>query len=297
MNISIRQIEVFFYTAKLGNVSLAAEKLCITQAAASMALKEFENQLGEKLFERMGKKLVLNESGRAILASATELIGRASEMSGFFTDRSRLYGDLIIGASSSIGNYVLPEYIAEFIDTNRMASIQLKVGNTEDVINRVLRFDVDVGIIEGLCYEPMIDVIPWLDDELAVFTSSGHPLAQAEKVSKKDLESCDWILREEGSGTRRIFENQMTALSMNINVMLVLGHTEAIKNTVAKGKGVSCLSRYVLADLAQLGKIKLLDTPFLNLKRKFYVLIHQEKFKTRILREFLSGLGLGQTDI
>lgn len=292
MSFSIRQIETFFYTAKLGSLSLAADKLCITQAAASMALKEFENQLGEKVFERIGKKLVLNESGRAILATSSELIGRAYELEHFFSEENILTGQLVVGASSTIGNYVLPEYIAGFIDENRKSNISMHVGNTDETIERVLKFEVDFGIIEGVCYDPVINVIPWLDDELSVFTSINNRLASKDEITDKDLQECDWILREEGSGTRRIFERLMNTHDMKINILLVLGHTEAIKNTVAKGNGVSCLSKYVLEELAQLGQIKLLDIPFLDLKRKFYVLIHREKFRTKIMKEFLNLLGL-----
>lgn len=293
MNITLRHVEAFFYTAKLGNLSLAAEKLGITQAAASMALREFENQMGEQLFERIGKKLVINESGKAVMSNASEIIGRAEELAGYFSDRSvGLTGSLTVGASSTIGNYVLPEYIANFIDANSACDIQLKVGNTDEIIEKVLKYDVDLGIIEGLCFDPIINVLPWMDDELAVFCAADNPLSEKKNISQEDLERCGWILREPGSGTRVIFENQVNALSMSLNIKLVLGHTEAIKNAVAKSGNVSCLSRCVLEDMEKLGKIKLLDTPFLNLKRKFFVLIHKDKFHTRIMGEFLGRIGV-----
>lgn len=288
MNISLRQIEVFLFTANLGSITRAAEKLFISQAAASMAIKEFETQLGEKLFDRLGKRLILNESGRAAVAIASGIIGRASELTNYFTDKSTLFGDLTIGASSTIGNYVLPEYVANFIQKNAMTTVKLEVGNTEEIIRKVMQFKVDVGFIEGNCYESEIDVVPWVDDELAVFSSNEHPLAAGVgTVSIKDLEDCKWILREKGSGTRAIFENRINLLSMTIHVFLELGHTEAIKNAVSRGTGISCLSQYVLEDLLQLGRIKVLNTPFLGLKRKFYLIIHQDKYKTMILKSFL----------
>lgn len=293
MSISLRQVEAFFYTAKLGSLSQAAERLCITQAAASMALREFENQLGEQLFERIGKKLVLNESGRAVMSTASEIIGRAEELACSFNKESGdVRGSLIVGASSTIGNYVLPDYISEFVDCGAAGNIRLDVGNTHEIIEKVLKYEVDLGIIEGLCHEPMINVIPWMDDELAVFASSANPLSSKKEVTREDLESCRWILRESGSGTRAIFEHQVSALSIKLNVMLVLGHTEAIKNAVAKSGGVSCLSRFVLSDMEKLGRIKMLNTPFMDLKRKFYVLIHQDKFHTKIMKQFLARLGI-----
>ena len=292
MNISLRQIEVFLFTANLKSISRAAEKLFISQAAASMALKEFETQLGEKLFDRVGKRLILNESGRAAVPMASEIIGRTEELSNFFANENSLCGNLILGASSTIGNYILPEYVAGFIRQHDKARLQLEVGNTEEIISKVRKFEVDAGFIEGHCCEPGIEVIPWMDDELAVFSAAGHPLAGMKTISTRDLESCSWILREKGSGTREVFENQVHSLSMGIHVLLELGHTEAIKSAVARGNGISCLSFRVLEDLLLLGRIKVLKTPFLELKRKFYLILHQDKYETVILKRFLHYLNV-----
>jgi DNA-binding transcriptional LysR family regulator len=291
MNISLRQIEVFLVTANSGSVSRAAEKLFISQAAASMALKEFETQLGEKLFDRVGKKLILNESGRAAVSMASEIVGRTSELTNYFIDKNNLFGNLIVGASSTIGNYILPEYVADFIYLNSETKVQLEVGNTEEIIKKVVRFEVDAGFIEGSCYVPEIEVVSWMDDELAVFSSVQHDLAVNGDVSIADLEASDWILREKGSGTREIFENQINLLSMSIRVSLELGHTEAIKNAVSRGNGISCLSQYALHDLQSLRVIKIIDTPFLDLRRKFYLIMHKSKYKTKILQSFLEYLG------
>lgn len=290
MNISLRQIEVFLYTANSGCLSKAAEKLYISSAAASMALKEFETQLGGQLFDRVRGKLILNESGRAMIPMASEIIGRASELTNCFSDKTILFGNLIIGASSTIGNYVLPEHIASFIKKNTMSTVRLDVGNTEKIIEKVLQFEVDAGIIEGLCYESKIEVTPWIDDELVIFCSVQHRLAGIKTISLEDLQSCSWILRERGSGTRRIFENQINAIPLKIHVLLELGHSEAVKNAVSNGNGISCLSKYALVDLVRLDKIKLIETPFLNLKRKFYLLIHRDKYKTMVLKGFLRHL-------
>lgn len=257
-----------------------------------MALKEFETQLGEKLFDRVGRRLILNESGRAAVPMASEIIGRTEALSTSFAHENRLCGNVILGASSTIGNYILPEYVADFIHRHTEAGLQLEVGNTEEIISKVRQFEVDAGFIEGNCCEPGIKVIPWIDDELAVFAAATHPLAGKKDVRIKDLEACNWILREKGSGTREIFENRIHSLLIDIHVLLELGHTEAIKSTVAGGSGVSCLSLRVLEDLLLLGRIKVLKTPFLGLKRKFYLIMHQDKYETVILKRFLSHLNV-----
>ncbi len=287
MNITLRQIEIFLLTAKSGSLSRAAAELFLTQAAASMALKEFETQLGEKVFDRVGKRLVLNESGRAAIPIAAEIIDRTAELGACFAGREGVFGRLVIGASSTIGNYILPEHVAGFIQAHPRAEIQLEVGNTEEIIRKVLQFKVDIGCIEGSCYEPELDVVPWMDDELAVFSSVRHPLAAIDLLGRRELEAGNWILREKGSGTREIFAAQIKERRLKIRVFLELGHTEAIKNAVSRGSGISCLSRHALRDLLSLGAIKLFQVPFLDLRRQFAFVIHRRKYRTMILESFL----------
>ena len=290
MNFSIRHIEIFYYTVKFNSLSIAADKLCISQAAASMALKGFEEQIGEKLFDRVGKKLILNDNGRAILPLCTDIINKSLDLSTCFADSSGLSGRLTIGASSTIGNYVLPFYISKFINEYDMKNICMCVGNTDEVTNKVLKFEVDFGIVEGACYNHSVDVIHWMEDELVIFASTDHYLASKDYVSIKDLMKADWILREKGSGARRRFENQMNLNSIKIKKYLEIGHTVAIKNIVAQGYGVSCLSKYVLEDLVKLGKIKILNTPQLNLKQYYYILIHKDKTISKVMKKMFNVL-------
>jgi len=289
MNISLRQIEVFLYTANLGCLTRAARKLSITQSAASMALKEFETQMGEKLFDRSGRKLILNENGRALVAGAAGIIGRATELENFFHGDKGLAGILKVGASSTIGNYVLPQQVADFVARNPLSRIHLEVGNTEEIVGKVNRFQVDVGFIEGNCEAPEIELVPWLDDELAVFAASAHPLCGKKRITPEMLMECRWILREQGSGTREIFERGARPLAERIKILLELGHTEAIKNAVAAGNGISCLSIRVLTELIELGRVRIIPTPFLDLKRKFFIIIHRDKYRSRLLQNFLAS--------
>jgi len=292
MNITIRQIETFYYTAKLGSLSLAADKLCITQAAASMALKEFEHQLGEQLFERVGKKLILNDKGSAILETTAEILSKSCELATFFSEKPCLCGNVILGTIPSIANYVMPEYITSFIEKNRMGNINIHIGNSQDIIDRVLRFEDDAGIIDKCCCQPTLRALPWLKDELAICVSPNHPLASKEEVTKDDLQNCRWIMREYGAGSRRVLEAQIKAHDIKLDVLCEMEHNEAIMTAVAGGDAVSCLSKNVLSDMIRLNRIKTLNTPFMNMHRQFYFIIHQDKYRPRLLREFMKHIGL-----
>lgn len=288
MRITLKQLEVFISVAQEGNVTRAAGLLNITQSATSMALSDFETQLGRKLFDRVGKRLQLNDTGRLLLPKAIDTVARATEIEQLARDDNALIGTLRIGASLTIGNYVMPGILGTFMKNHRNSQLQLDVGNTRHIVQAIEQFDIDVGFIEGFCHEPNIEVIPWCEDELVIFASPDHELAQKKTISEKDLASADWILREPGSGTREIFDNAVLGRISKINLLLEFSHTEAIKRAVETGIGIGCVSRRSLQDAIDRGSLVVLNTPFLNLKREFFILIHRQKYRTRGLEHFLS---------
>ena len=158
MNITMRQLEIFTAIATYGNVTRAASELLLSQSAASMALAELENQLGQKLFSRNGKKLVLNEAGRALMPKAAELLERLAEIGELFNSgSSRFAGSIRVGASSTIGNYLIPQYLGRFVDKHPAVDIILEVGNTDQIINSLLDYKIDIGYIEGICNHKLIE--------------------------------------------------------------------------------------------------------------------------------------------
>lgn len=282
-------MEVFVAVARNENMSHAAEVLYLSQSACSMALSALENQLGGALFDRHGKRLILNERGRILLPKASNIIAQAEELQDLMAqDKAKaLAGHLIVGASSTIGNYLLPKTIGHFLIDYPNAKITLRVANTEQIIRQLLRFDIDVGMIEGRCNANEIKVLPWRKDELIIISSPQNPLCKKVKITLSDLRDAKWILRESGSGTRERFEEVMGS---QINPFLELGHTEAIKQAVQAGLGISCLSRVTVSDALKSGELVELKTPFLKLTRDFYILLHKEKYQTAILNAFIKCL-------
>jgi len=287
MKFTVRQLEVFVAIARSGNVSRAAEEIPLSQSATSTALGEFERQFGLQLFDRMGKSLRLNEIGRQLLPRAVELLDRANEIEDLLEGRSG-FGPLSIGATLTIGNYLTTLIVAKFLQRHPQSQVQLQVHNTSTIVQQVARYDLDLGLIEGDCSHPDLEVQPWIADELAVFCAPGHPLAGKKRISLEQLLAEPWILREKGSGTRETFDRAMHNQHSRLNIRLELEHTEAIKRAVESGLGLGCISRLALKDAFRRGSLVSLDTPELDLRRYFYFLWHKQKYQTTGMREFLA---------
>ncbi len=287
MKHTLRQLEVFVAIARLENVSRAAEALSLSQSAASTALAELERQFDCKLFDRMGKVLKLNELGRSLLPMAAALLDRAAEIESILQGKSA-FGLLKVGATLTIGNYLATLMIGSFMKQHADCQVQLHVQNTNTVMSQVAMYDLDLGLIEGDCHHPDLEVEPWIEDELTVFCPPQHPLAQHKTASLETLLQENWVLREHGSGTRETFDHALRHHHTQLNVRLVLEHTEAIKRAVESGLGLGCVSRLALKDDIARGNLVALDTPELDLKRQFLFVWHKKKYQTTAVREFLA---------
>src|SRR5688572_2156295 len=198
MKFTFRQLEVFLATARQQNLSKAASALAMSQSAASDALKELEHQVGIRVFDRVGKRLQLNDFGRLLLPRAEELLSRAAELEQSLSSH-RGTGALKVGATPSNGNSLcvplLEQYRRQFPDSQ----ISLDVGNTEIISNKVANFELDIGLIEGEINNPALEITRWRDDTLVIFCGPTHPLAHKKCLTDEDLLAARWIVREGGS--------------------------------------------------------------------------------------------------
>ena len=199
LRLSLRQLEVFVATARGGSTRAAADHIARSQSAASATLADLESTLGVQLFDRVGRRLLLNENGRALLPAAASMLDQASELEHLFT--SDHYAPLRVAASMTIGEYLLPNLMARWKSLHPASPVRLVIGNTGEVINAVAAFDVDIGFIEGTQVHPELVVRPWLTDELVVVASPDHPLA-GSVATMRQLRKAIWAVREPGSGTR-----------------------------------------------------------------------------------------------
>lgn len=287
MKYSLRQLEIFVAISRTESVSRAAEELSLSQSATSTALGEFERQFDLQLFDRVGKSLRINETGQQLLPRAVELLDRAQEIEDLLGGHAG-FGHMKIGATLTIGNYLATILVARFLQEHAESRIQLRVHNTRTIVQQIANHELDLGLIEGDCNHPEIEVQSWIADELVVFSAPDHPLARQRKVSMELLLQESWILREKGSGTRETFDRAFRNHHARLNIRLELEHTEAIKRAVESGLGIGCISHLALKDAFRRGSLVPLATPGLDLGRYFYFLWHKQKYQTAGMREFLA---------
>lgn len=280
MKYTFRQLEVFLAAAHFQNITRAAESLAMSQSAASSALKELENQFDIQLFDRVGKRLQLNELGRLYRPKVEALLAMAGELEQAFSQHSEV-GALKVGATLTIGNYLAVGVMASYMSAPTRPRVSLEVANTSTIARRVSDFELDIGLIEGELQSPELEVIPWRPDELVAFCAPEHPLASKGTLTDNDLRSATWIMREQGSGTRQTFDRGMHGLLPDLNILLELEHTEAIKRAVEANLGIGCLSRVCLADAFRRGSlVPLTVPPHRTFDRTFYFILHKQKYRS-----------------
>jgi DNA-binding transcriptional LysR family regulator len=286
MYYTLKQIQVFLAVAQHENVTRAASELAMSQSAVSTALKELERRFDILLFDRIGKRLQLNEQGILLRSKAAGLISQAEELQRNLIEHSGI-GDLKVGATLTIGNYLAVGIMANFLSEHAGSRVELTVENTVAIAKRVKNFELDIGLIEGELQEPELEVRPWRDDELVLFCAPNHALAQKPKLDDLDLLQAEWVIREEGSGTRQAFDRAMSGILSKLNLKLELQHTEGIKRAVEAGLGVGCLSRIALQEAFQRGTLIPLEAPHRNWNRKFYFILHRQKLLSRGVKSWI----------
>ena len=297
MRLTLRQLLIFTAVADAGSTTAAGERVALSQSATSGALNELESLLGAQLFDRIGKRLLLNDNGRALLPQARALLDGAQGIESQFglgstqAATAPLVTRLRIGASTTIGNYVLPALVAGYTKAWPGVAVDVVIGNTRDVASAVTRLEVDIGLIEGPCHETELRVAPWLQDELVIVAAPTHALVQNgahARVAFKALRQARWLLREPGSGTREAVAHVLLPHLHHLSGDMQPGSTEAIKQAAAEGLGLACLSLCAVQDLVTLGRLVVLRTTLPRLTRRFYRVHHRQKRLSGNLQRFVT---------
>ncbi|HET9934120.1 MAG TPA: LysR family transcriptional regulator [Polyangiaceae bacterium] len=287
MRYSLRQLEVFLAVAAGESVSRAARVLGMSQSAVSGSLAELERQFDIALFDRVGKRLRLNELGRSLRPSVEAVVSQANELEQRLGSKSES-GALRVGATLTVGNYLTAPLIAEFLRDDPSAKVSLKLENTAEIARAVLNFELDVALVEGELQDSELEVSAFREDELVVFCAPEHPFARRRSLSDADLSSARWIVREPGSGTRQAFDHAMHGLLPELDIAFELQETEAIKSAVKAGLGVGCISRIALDEPFRLKSLMPCRVPHRDFRRQFYSVVHRQKHRSRAIRRWLT---------
>jgi DNA-binding transcriptional LysR family regulator len=290
MRLTLRQLQIFLAVAQSGSTTAAADQVALSQSATSAALNELENLLDCRLFDRVGKRLILNDNGRLLLPQAAQVVDGAKTIEQqFLMPGMAQGGGLQIGSSTTIGSYLLPSLIASYREQHSQLQVRVTIANTADIVAAVLNFEVDVGLIEGPSRAADLQVEPWMVDELLIVASPQHPLAAGgKKIGVAQLRAAEWLLREPGSGTREAVEQALLPHLHYLQQSYEFGNSEAIKHATAAALGISCLSHAVVADFLQSGRLVALNTSLPRLHRHFYLIHSKHKILSLRLMQFLA---------
>jgi DNA-binding transcriptional LysR family regulator len=290
VRITLRQLQIFSAVAEQGSTTAAAESLSLSQSATSSALNELEDLLGAKLFDRVGKALLLNDSGRMLLEHARQALHVIESIENEFRGGQGGQRQFRIGASTTIGAYLLPELLAAYGRMHGDRIPRVTIANTADVAAAVANFEVEIGFIEGPCHVPGLRVEPWIRDELVIVAAPGNAQALRSRQSPatpEQLANARWLLREPGSGTREAAEGALIPYLHYLEEGGQFSSSEAIKHACAAGLGLACLSRAVVADLIALGKLVEVATTLPPLSRAMYLIYNRNKSLSPALESLL----------
>lgn len=295
-NITLKQLKVFLSITQHKTLTASAKKLFLTKAAVSLSLAELERQLGHALFDRVNNRLILNQEGKRLLPLADELLHRSEDLNQMFQDDNILHGQLKIGASDTIGNQVAPFLLRDFRQHLQHHDQSLFISNTSLISQKLIDYELDIGLIEGKNHSDQLIMQPWNQDEMCVVCAPEHPLAAKKKISLKDLEGSQWLLREAGSGTREFFLNTIANQLETWHETFQLNTTEAILNATAANLGLACLS--TLAAQSALKDKRVVILPLsIDMTRRFWLLVHKEKYQSPLLKAFIEFSQTWQLDL
>ncbi|MBD2846171.1 LysR family transcriptional regulator [Paenibacillus sp. IB182496] len=274
MALNFHQLHIFYTVADKGSFSAAAQALHMTQPAVTMQVQSLEDYFGTKLLHRSTKRIELSEAGRTLLPFAQrsiDLIRDTDSTMSKFT--KQLKGRLQLGASLTIGEYILPRLLGPFAQEYPHIAISMKVMNTAQIMDEIVNHQLNFGLIEAPVNHPDMHMEAVMSDELKLVVSSKHPLAKADRVTIEEALAHPVVLREQGSGTRLVMEEELRSKQIDpneMNIVMELGSTGAVKSAVEAGLGVSFLSGSSIKHEEALGLIRAIPVTGLQFKRQFY---------------------------
>jgi DNA-binding transcriptional LysR family regulator len=286
----LRQLEIFAKVAELGSFSRAAEALHLTQPTVSEHIRTLEDELGVRLLDRLGRGTGTTRAGQLLLSYATRILALSREarqaLEGF---QGRMRGELVVGASTIPGEYILPVLLGRFREKFPEVSTTLVIGDSQAVVDWVVEGRVEVGVVGARLPRRGLEFRELMPDEEVVVVPAGHPWQGRAEISLDELAGAPLLIRERGSGTRAALEKALERAGIDLGALRIVGEigsSQAIKQAVKAGMGITIISRIAVEEDCRQGLIAFLRVRDLAVTRAFHLLTHQERSRSPVAEAF-----------
>lgn len=285
---TLEQLRIFVAVAEREHVTNAASDLHLTQSAVSSAVATLETRYDAKLFDRLGRRIVLTDAGRTFLIEARAVLARAAAAEAVLGDFAGLRrGRLALAASQTVASYWLPTFIHAFQTRFPGVTVTLDIDNTLGVAAAVADGTADLGVVEGAVDEPLLEATIVAEDDIVLVVGPNHPWADGRAIRGSDLLDARWVLREPGSGTRAVLEAAIAKAGVamrDLDIAIAFPSNEAVRASVEAEAGVAVMSRHVAA--ASLASGKMVQAAFALPKRHFSALRRRDRYVTKATSAF-----------
>jgi DNA-binding transcriptional LysR family regulator len=283
-----RDLEIFLAVARHLNFTRAGEEVHLSQPSVSVRIRVLQDELGVKLFERLGKTTVLTEAGQILERHARRILsafGDAQQAIQELQDLAR--GSLRIGASTTPGVYLVPKIIAEFKRQYPKIKIHLGIKDTRQIEDHIVKNQFDFGLVGGHLIGDEVEVIPWLTDELVLIVPMGHPFTKRRQVGLKDLAKEWFVVREQGSATQAVVEGKLQASGIQIEPIIEMENPEAVKQAVQGGLGIAFVSKFVIETELKAKALAIAKVRDLSIRRELKIVHRRDKHLSRAALAFI----------
>ncbi len=285
---NLNQLKIFYLAAKNGSLSLAAQKLFITQPAVTKGIQRLQEHYDMKFIDHVGKRLVLTDAGEALYAIAEKIFALESQAEASIRDfQQRKRGRIRILSSESFGDYYLPQIIIQFSKAYPLVQISMNILPTDQVVSQTADLKHDLGFISYPVEHNKLVGREVFEDRLVIIAPNGHPLTRKTDLNPIDLEGQLLVMHEKSSAPRSAIDAYIRKHRLSVKIPLEMSSNRAIKRAVEEGIGIALISSKVAQEQVKAGRITAIPLSDPSMKRKFYMVHHRDKYLSESLRDFM----------
>jgi DNA-binding transcriptional LysR family regulator len=284
-------LRIFVTVAEQRHFSNAAKLLNLSQPGVSLHIRNLENEMEARLLHRSPKQVSLTEAGELLYNRAKQMLMIYEETrQDIHLLQDEVTGSLHIGASFTIGEYILPKRLTVFTQQYPLVNMQVTIGNTEEIIKGVSSGTLEMGMIEGEYNTSDLEVIPYMKDHMIVIAPADHPLSSMRVIEANNLENQIWVMRESGSGTREFSDQFIKNNSLVMKRSYIFNTSQGVKEAVASGMGIAILSRWIVRRELEIGEMVELQIKNMKLERDFTIILHKDRSATMAVNVVMKHL-------